>query len=199
MLKIMIAVPTFENIEPETFGSIYDLNVPDNVVTDFRYTRGYDCARARNAIVKAGINEEFDYILMIDSDIIVPKETLQFALENEPDIILGVYPRKNDPDKSEIFNNGYDDFKPSARWSIQELKNFPSNRIRIKGGGFGCALVKTSVYKDIGYPYFNYVNYDDGTFLSEDLYLCTQATKHNYPIYVDTRILCKHIRRDIVG
>ena len=74
--KILIAVPTFENIKPECFKSIFGLTNPQNYNLFFDYVKGYDCARARNEIVNLAIKYGFDYVLMIDSDVNVPKDTV---------------------------------------------------------------------------------------------------------------------------
>ena len=71
--KILIAVPTFENIKPECFKSIFGLQYPKNYNLFFDYVKGYDCARARNEIAKLAMKYDFDYVLMIDSDVSVPK------------------------------------------------------------------------------------------------------------------------------
>ena len=58
-LNVLIAVPTFENILPDTFRSIYRLR--DSVYKpSFEFIRGYDCAKARNEIAKIVINQSFD-------------------------------------------------------------------------------------------------------------------------------------------
>ncbi len=44
MSKILIAIPTFENIMPETFKSIYDLDPCGNELS-FEFVKGYDCAK----------------------------------------------------------------------------------------------------------------------------------------------------------
>ena len=59
--KILIAVPTFENIKPECFKSIYNLINPKDYLLYFDYVKGYDCARARNEIAKLAIEYNFDY------------------------------------------------------------------------------------------------------------------------------------------
>ena len=40
-MKILVAVPTYETIAPETFKSIYDLAKADNEV-NFEFVKGYD-------------------------------------------------------------------------------------------------------------------------------------------------------------
>jgi hypothetical protein len=44
-MKILIAVPTYENIVPETFKSIYNLEIPDGCDAVFEFVRGYGAAR----------------------------------------------------------------------------------------------------------------------------------------------------------
>lgn len=74
--KILIAVPTFENIKPECFKSIYGLTRPEGYSLYFDYVSGYDCAKARNQIAKNSMAGTYDYVLMVDSDIQLPKDTL---------------------------------------------------------------------------------------------------------------------------
>lgn len=62
MGKILIAIPTFENIMLETFKSIYDLNDCGHELT-FEFIKGYDCARARNDIV----NKANGYNIFVDT------------------------------------------------------------------------------------------------------------------------------------
>ena len=59
MARILIAVPTFENILPDTFKSIYNLDKTEDMIVDFDFIRGYDCARARNLIANKAIKEEY--------------------------------------------------------------------------------------------------------------------------------------------
>ena len=97
MSKILIAIPTFENIMPETFKSIYDLDPCGNELS-FEFVKGYDCARARNDIVQKALDGGFDYIFMVDSDMIIPQDALQRLLEYPTEICLGLCPRKNTKD-----------------------------------------------------------------------------------------------------
>ena len=95
-MKILIAVPTFENIQPEVFKAIYNLKSEHDL--DFDFIKGYDCAVARNNIAKITIAHGYDYVLMVDSDTIIPPDTLDLMLETPVDVCLGVCPRKNTKD-----------------------------------------------------------------------------------------------------
>ena len=48
-MKILIAVPTYETIFPDTYKSIWDMDKCGHEV-QFEFVRGYDVATARNNI-----------------------------------------------------------------------------------------------------------------------------------------------------
>ena len=81
-MKILIAVPTFENIYPDTFKSIYDLD-PAGHELFFEFVRGYDCATARNNIVFKAQDMDVDYVFMVDNDVVLPCDVLKNMLEND--------------------------------------------------------------------------------------------------------------------
>lgn len=191
MSKILIAIPTFENIMPETFKSIYDLNSCGNELC-FEFVRGYDCARARNNIVQKALSGGFDYILMVDSDVVIPSDTLKNMLEHPTEICLGLCPRKNTTNGTTcIYKMGQVNYQDAYTYY-----NLPKgNRLIVHGGGMACALIKVDIFKDLQYPYFKYVTYNNGSELSEDLYFCSQAKANGYNIFVDTRVRCGHATR----
>ena len=190
--SILISVPTFESIEPATFKSIYGLFKPVNCTVLFNYIKGYDCARARNLIAKESIQYKFDYVLMVDSDIVLPSSTLAMLLSSQKDIILGWYPRKRTTTgQTELFALGQKDFTDSNNINIKDISG--SDPIEIKGGGMGCALIKTTVFSALEYPWFKYVEYADGAVLSEDNYFCSDASRHGFHIYYHPAVRCGHV------
>ena len=201
IMKILIAVPTFETIYPDTFKSIYGLqNGGHQVVFDF--IRGYDCATARNNIVFRAKAESADYVLMIDNDVTVPSNALVHMLEDPKDVCLCAYAHRN-------AENQYDgrtclcrlgEYNYTQQFTASELKALRDAgvyKIRIHGGGMGCALIKTEVFEKIEYPWYDWVNYKSMGMLSEDLYFCEQCNQHGIQIFSDTRVLCGHMFRYI--
>ena len=190
MTRILIAVPTFENILPDTFKSIYNLEKTEDMLTDFDFIRGYHCARARNIIADKAINNNYDYVLMVDSDVILPSYTLLKMLDNPKPVCLGCYPRKNtSTGVFEIFKTGQQDFVDT--YSYGEITSL-SGKIEIKGGGFGCAMIDVNIFNNLPHPFFKYVEYENGACLSEDCYFCSNAAKAGYKIYADTDVICGH-------
>lgn len=188
-MKILIAVPTFETIEPEVFKSIYNLKSEHELHFDF--VKGYDCAVARNEIGKIAQAGGYDYVLMVDSDTQIPPDALDLMLDPPADVVLGVCPRKNTKDgKTAIVKLGDPSFHDNYYYS-----DLPSERTRVKGGGFACALVKTSVFTQLDYPWFQYVTNEDWSTLSEDYYFCQLAGLFGVDIYVEPRVRCGHLAR----
>ena len=193
-MKILIAVPTFESIRPETFKSIYGLQRMGHTLL-FDYVKGYDCARARNLIVRECLDDGFDAVLMIDSDIVVPSNAIQYLTEGDCPVVLGTYPRKGTSDGSEIFLPSDKDYQEENRVKFADM---PHGRFTAKGGGFGCAFVRREALERMTYPWFQYTQYDDGDILSEDLYFCSKAASAGLAIEADGRVRCGHISSFVV-
>lgn len=208
-MKILIAVPTFENIYPDTFKSIYDLDVSGHDVA-FEFVRGYDCATARNRIARIALDRGFDYVLMVDNDVVLPKDALVNLLDDPKDVCLGIYAHR---DTDNIYRgrtcvckllteNGtrYKNYPLESEYTSEEidaLKAKGEYKVRIHGGGMGCAFIKTDVFERTKYPWYDWANYKDGGMLSEDLYFCENCRKNSIPIYTDTRVKCGHLLRHI--
>lgn len=189
-MKILIAVPTFETIQPEVFKAIYDLD-PAGHDLAFDFVKGYDCAVARNRIGKMAQEGGYDYVLMVDSDTIIPSDTLGFMLEGPVDICLGVCPRKNTNEKKTAMIK----FGGSSYHDSYFYPELPDGRTRIRGGGFACALVRSYVFTALDYPYFQYVTNADGSTLSEDFYFCQNAALMGFDVWMDPRVRCGHLAR----
>lgn len=189
-MSILIAVPTYETISPECFRAIYAVKGDD---ITFDYVKGYDCAKARNTIAREALEGNYEYVLMVDSDIVLPPETLSYMLEYPVDICFGIYPRKTNPEETELFYRGT--FSFDRRYTYTEIEELSDTRINVKGSGFGCALIKTDVFRRLLYPWFKFVSYDNGDFLSEDLYFCMMA--EGLTMQADLRVKCGHIMKSV--
>jgi glycosyltransferase involved in cell wall biosynthesis len=197
--KILIAVPTFENIDPECFKAIYGFQWPDDSVLVFNYFRGYDCARARNIIAKTALDQGFDYVLMIDSDNVVPRDGLARMLAADRDIVAAWCPLKGNPNNANLYKKT-DQTQSYLLENTFDVNDMPAAElIEINGAGMACVLIKTDVFRVLGENnWFRYVSYDDGESLSEDLYFCSLARSAGYKIFAHTGVRCGHIVKTIL-
>lgn len=204
-MKILIAVPTFENIYPDTFKAIYGLD-RGGYATAFDFVRGYDVATARNAIAQRAVSVDADYVLMVDNDVVLPRDALLNLLDDAKDVCLGYYAHRDTDNiyrgRTCVCKTGYFNYPLESEYEAAELEELRANgqyKVEIHGGGMGCALINTDVFKRLSYPWYYWVNYTDdnkGT-LSEDLYFCEQCRMANIPIYTDTRVGCGHMLRHV--
>ena len=208
-MNILIAVPTFETIYPDTFKSIYDLDTgPHGHAFDF--VRGYDCATARNAIAQKAMSGGAEYVLMVDNDVLLPKDALLNLLDDPKDVCLGYYAHRHAdnvyrgstcvckqfmPSGEKYFNYPLESEYTAAE--LMELQEKGEYKVQIHGGGMGCALIRTDVFRKLEYPWYDWVNYDDDSrgMLSEDLYFCERCKQAGIPVYTDTRVGCGHMLR----
>jgi glycosyltransferase involved in cell wall biosynthesis len=187
--KILIAIPTARNIEAATFKSIYDLAVPEGYTTEFQFFYGYRVDQVRNLI--ASWAERYDYLFSVDSDIVFAADTLVKLLGHGQDIVSGLYiQRKSGQHTLEIYKGN--DRGGVTNIPYAEIKG--QGLVEIQACGFGCVLIKSQVFRDVGYPYFEYyVALDHKDTISEDVDFCRKARNKGYKLYADTTILCEHL------
>lgn len=201
---ILITVPTFENIYPDTFKSIYDLDRAGQEVC-FEYVRGYDVATARNKIAKMALRMKAEYVLMVDNDTILPHDALVNLLDDAKMVNLGFYAHRGGDNKysgrtniCRLYNpdgKKYFNYPLESEYTADEVAGMQKGKVEVHGGGMGCALIKTDVFEFLKYPWFEWVQYKTGKMLSEDLFFCEKCKKKGIKIYADTRVTCGHIFR----
>ena len=210
-MKILIAVPTFENITPDTFKSIYNLDKAGHDC-EFEFVRGYDCATARNRIAQMSLDKRVDYVLMVDNDVTLPRDVLVSMLDDPKDVCLGYYAHRNADNLytgrvsvcrlADEQGNLYFNYPLESEYKAEEMNEMKErgiHKVQIHGGGMGCAFIKTEVFRIIDYPWYDWVNYADEHrgMLSEDLYFCECCKRMRIPIFTDTRAGCGHLLRRI--
>ena len=208
-MKILIAIPCSDTICPETFRSIYGLDRCGHWCL-FDFIRGYDCASARNRIAEEAMAINADYVLMVDADNVIPSNALKLMLENPVDVCLSFYAHRTTDgsykgntnicrlyklDGSEYFS-----FPLESEYTAQEIDKMAADgatKIKVHGGGLGCALIKTEVFKKLGYPYFKWINYEDEkhSVLGEDLFFAVKCKEKGIPVHADVRVKSGHVFR----
>ena len=207
-MRVLIAIPTFENITPDTFKAIWDLDKL-GLECDFEFVRGYDCATARNRIAQKAIDGGYDYVLMVDNDVTPRPDALKSLISRNVQVVSGYYLHRNDDNEPsdrtcvcrlrDEDGKLYFNYPLESEYTVEELNGFNSI-VRIHGGGMGCILINVDVFREIPYPWFDWVNYADGNrgMLSEDLFFCERLKNAGIPMYVDPKAHCGHLFRKIV-
>ena len=203
-MKILIAIPTYENIYPDTYKSVWDMDKYGHECL-FEFVRGYDVAAARNRIAFKAMELEVDAVMMVDNDVVVPQDTLKHFTEDIKPVQFAYMPPRPTKERERrsgtvIFKNDFNDWKhPFTNEEIWALRDDGIKKVSVRGGGLGCALIQTDVFRKLNYPYFQWVNSPFGPEAqqSEDLFFCEQCLGYHIPVYLDTRINCGHLIRYI--
>ena len=152
-----------------------------NKMENLQSIREVYCGHEGNGIVSFEILP--DIIPVEQGDLIFIEDTLETSLSH----VFQVYPSFTWEVK------GYEEKE------LEDLKTKGEKKTQIHGGGMGCAFIKTGVFNEIKYPYYDWVNYADNNrgMLSEDLFFCEKCKNAGIPIFTDVRVGCGHVLRRV--
>jgi len=197
-IKILMAMPMgVHAIEPSALDCFANVHKPDNVVVVYKYLIGYGITDARHAAAKLAIEAKADYVLFVDSDVLISPQTLEKLLALDADIACGFYVRKHEPELTEIRVLALDGIQ-MKKIALDEIASV-IKPTEIAACGFGCALVKTHVFDKIKVDgaYFRWVQ-TSTKFCTEDLDFCRRAVEAGCKIILEPSLLCGHIAKVIL-
>lgn len=190
-MKTLIAIPCMDNVAAPFAHSLATMEKTGECVISMNISSLiYD---ARNQLAAQALKAEADYILWLDSDMIVPPDVIPRMLkhmEDGKDFVSGIYFRRRAPFApvlySRIDREGHADFN-----------DYPEDTVfEIAGAGFGCCMTRVSMLEDIALnfkdwftPFNNY---------GEDLSFCLRALECGYKLYCDSTIKCGHVGTVVV-
>jgi FkbM family methyltransferase len=186
--KILIGIPTSKYVEIETFKSIWDLEVPGGYELDFQYFFGYQISQIRN--LAAEWAKRYDYLFFVDSDMVLPKDSLRKLLSADKDIISGLYiQRIPNTHTLEVYMDTPNGGCTNIPYSLIKDRGV----VEVAACGMGCALIKSDVFRKMEYPHFFYkeaLTMKDT--VSEDVYFCKKARASGFTVWADATIECDH-------
>ena len=199
MKKILIAIPCMDQVPAPFAQSLAMIRKGENHCA-VAFQMGSLIYTSRNNLAKKAIEDDYDFVFWLDSDMVFQQDTLLRMLDvlekNNLDFLTGLYFRRVAPfspvlfSKLEIFDNGN-----GCDW--EEPEEVPAELTEVAGCGFGCVLMKTDVIFDVATRYgANMFNPFSG--LGEDLAFCWRARDCGYKIYCDPSIACGHVGYSVV-
>ena len=194
MLKrILIAVPTNLGINPETFQSIYNLEMPENCRADFQFFYGYRIDQIRNLIADYAIRNKYDYVFFVDHDMIFEPDTLKKLWVCHCHVAGGLYvQRVEGPQQIEAYLDH--ERLPAENVAAWIRTNGPNEPMPVRAVGFGCTLVTTEILSHVGYPQFEYVPaLDHANTQPEDIDFCTKVRSLRHRVVIEPSVRCGHI------
>lgn len=151
----------------------------------------------KNRIKDYALNNNYDYIFMIDSDLILHEETLNHLFK--------VLDGANEDVIGEVF---YTDWNKSGKllpnaWDIDSYSFYGDPLTRYKkentsvyevGGTGACILIRTNIFDN---PFINY-NFIPNVSFSywEDRAFCVRCQVNGIRVFLDTTYPCEHLYHD---
>ena len=190
--KIGVCIPLYGSVPASFFvnfiNRIHDLYNQNKYDIQIFMKASTIIDKARNELVRDALDHKCDYVMFIDSDMILPKGAVENLMEMDVDIASGLYFAKGKP------------YLPVARIKDGDrhffLEDFDYNKImEVQGVGMGCCLINTKVFKDLKFPYFKLewrVTEGKQYQIAEDLYFCDNAVEKGYKVHLNTGICCYH-------
>lgn len=146
-IKIMLCIPSTRTWESRTAACVAGIST-------FTALQGYsvgianlECSmvtKGRNDLVHQALKFGFDYAMWIDSDMVMPPDTVIRLLKHKKDIVGATYNKRVAPYETLGRLKGVKPGEGVVMTGLREAEQMPG----------GCMLVKTDVYKRLGWPWY---------------------------------------------
>lgn len=195
-MKVFIAIPAMESIPVDFANSLAQLKLMGE--TTINYSVGSLVYDSRNKLAQDAIDQNADYVLWLDSDMVFDPTLLERLMEDiqDKDFVSALYYLRKPPFKPVIYKTirlgifanegvtvGYDDYPEDELFEID-------------GCGFGAVLLRTEMMKEIlkreRFLFSPILGY------GEDISFCIRAKRAGYQMWCDSKLKIGHVAKMIV-
>ena len=195
-IPIVIGIPMDELMFSQFMSNLVCLSIMpwDSFIT----TASTLVHEARNIIHNSFLEKSTaPYLLMLDSDVLPPPNTIERLLAHDKPVVGGFYRKKEKFRIKQLGGNESVIQRPVVydynRYDEVNKKHMYNQRLdvgagleQVDGMGAGCWMIKREVIEDIGKSPFNF----DGS--GEDLTFCRAVYKAGHSVWVDWNLACAH-------
>lgn len=167
---------------------------------------------SRNKIIKYALENEYEYLLMMDSDVIPPENIIEELLSCNKDIVSGLYYNYfMSSGKLKILPVAWKTITEKEFEEIKKKVNLPpsvkscldlrrhltpkeanSNELlEVFYPSAGCMLISRKVFEKVRYGLLDMAGINAHT--SDDIYFITKAREFGFKVYCYTKIKCNHL------
>lgn len=188
-MKILLGMPCMRTIPYRTVMSLLKTVKKDAV--EPMVVEGSLVYDARDTIARYAVDQGYDYILYVDSDMVFDKSDIERLVSHNTDICSGLYISRDGQNN----NVAYSEIITRRRWPYREPKlivdHTTSGYGSVAAVGFGFCLIKTSVAESMFKHYKSIFEPKWG--VGEDAAFCIRAKRCGYEIYIDRDVRLGHI------
>lgn len=190
-MKTFIAIPCMDQVAAPFAHSLASLEKEGECVISMNISSLiYD---ARNQLTAQAIKAGADYILWLDSDMVLPPDIIPRMIKHMEagyDYVTGLYFRRRAPFAPVLYSR-------VARDGHADMNDYPEGEFfEIGGSGFGCCMTRVSMMEDVALNCKDWFTPING--YGEDLSFCLRASELGYKMYCDGTIRCGHVGQVVV-
>jgi len=190
--KVLIGVTTGEYARRADFYDYYNLMTkPAETVVLFCHDRSP--AHGRNLLIQAAVDNDCSHILIIDDDMAYKPNALIKLLEDDKDIVSGLYLSRAYPHAPVIFDVADEDGSCLPMY----LLGGEPRLVPIVAAGFGFLLIKTSIFGKLEKPYVRLGELDAEQWC-DDIGFFNRTRKAGIQAYVDMEVRVGHMGTMII-
>ena len=196
-IKIFIAIISNRERVPKFFmNSMINLfaKTKEKYDVEMGCAAAVECNLMRNYACKVA-EEQYDYIYMVDEDMEYPADSIIKLMKHKKDFVTGSATMRSPP------------YNPTQykKWRSTKLSN-PKNLVRAEGKELikiGCsgvcgALIKTSVFKKLKYPFFQIKYNKFPNIVGGDVMFCKQLRDKKIEMYLDPTVYYGHLAKSYI-
>ena len=170
----------------------------------FARAQGIQIAKQRQGIMEAWKESTIDWMLWVDSDVVITPQIIndmwEVADKDKAPVLSGVYFTFWRPEGTSVPTPVPTIFNIDEKGVSTPVHPLPENTlIEVGYIGMGLVLMHRSIFKKLD-PLFNGLYFDEsmkpgGIFMSEDGSFCAKLREAKIPILVHTGIIAQHMKR----
>lgn len=195
-MKYLIAIPCMDTVATGFAEALLNLEKPEGTKVCFK--TGSLIYDARNLLSLTAIQEGFDRVLWLDSDIRMPADAMMRLAQDMDDtgapMVTGVYYKRKLPTAPVIYKS-VEPPKESGGQMISQIpcyEDYPKDSLfQIGACGFGCVMTDVVFLKYLWNSYGP--PFAPMMWAGEDLSFCWRAKEKEWIIMCDSRVQCGHI------
>lgn len=202
--KVLIAVPSWGVAPPEAMDfreRVAFFCGQWQAQPDCPYEFSFACQPdmlvqfAREEICLSAVMQGFEFVGMIDDDMIGPVDIWQKLLASDVDVVAPLAFTRRPPYRPVIYavRGGWVPGSTQRALHHHFVLNYPKDRLfECDSVGFGAVLIKTAVLRKLSNPWFFQMSGSNGT--GEDIYFCRRAQEEvGARIFCDARVKLGHL------
>ena len=190
-MRTLIAVPCMETVHTLFFSSMMNLHKAEG--TEIAVSCSSLVYNARNLLAKKAIDESFDRVLWLDSDMVFDADLmdrLSADMDKGLQYVCGLFFTRKNPVKPCIYSylGNRTNEKGEEAPAADPYMNYPKDQIfPVDGSGFAAVMMTTDLIRKCGpSPFFPILGF------GEDFTFCLKAREAGATLWCDSRAKVAH-------